>query len=156
MIMRIEINGLMATLVAVAGLALSPTAQAGLGEGVDSVARDHASLRAHASSVVPMQAYDLHEMTTADGGRVREYVTRDGTVFAVTFSGRTMPDLHTVLGSRYAEYAAATSARRTNHKVFAMSAPGLVMEVVKLPRGITGSAHVPSLLPSGVTARDLR
>jgi hypothetical protein len=103
-----------------------------------------------------MQAYDMHEITTANGGRVREYVTRGGTVFAVTFSGRTMPDLRAVLGSHYRDYAAATSTRRTNHKVFAISAPGLVMEVVKLPRGITGSAHVPLLLPTGVSARDLR
>jgi hypothetical protein len=154
--MRVEIDGLIVSLVTVACLGLAPAAQAGLGEGADSVARDHAALRARAQSVVPMQAYDMHEMTTAGGGQVREYVTRSGTVFAVTFSGRTMPDLRTVLGTHYGEYVAATNVRRTNHKVFAMSAPGLVMEVIKLPRGVTGAAHVPVLLPPGVSARDLR
>ena len=153
--MRGEFSGAVAGFLVAAGLGLAPAAQAGLGEGVDSVARDHAALRAQAASVVPMQAYDVHEMATS-GGRVREYVTRTGTVFAVTFQGPSMPNLHAVLGSHYGEYATAVSARRTNHKVFAMSEPGLVMEVVKLPRGFTGSAHVPALLPAGVAARDLR
>jgi len=154
--MRGEFDVFVAGLIVAAALGLAPAAQAGLGEGVESVARDHAALRAHAMSIAPMQAYDVHEMTTAGDGRVREYLTRSGTVFAVTFSGPSMPDLRAVLGSHYGEYAAAANTRRTNHKVFAISAPGLVMQIIKLPRGISGSAHVPALLPAGVTARDLR
>ena len=154
--MHNEFSGLLAGAAFAAAFALAPEANAGLGEGVDSVARDHAMLRAHAATLVPMQSYDVHEMTTPDGGRVREYLSRGGTVFAVTFSGRAMPDLGALLGSHYPDYVAATSARRTNHKVLAINEPGLVMEVVKLPRGITGSAHVPALLPAGVSARELR
>ena len=153
--MRGEFGGLAAGLLVAAGLGLAPAAQAGLGEGVDSVARDHAALRAKSVSILPMQAYDVHELATS-GGHVREYVARTGTVFAVTFKGSSMPNLRAVLGSHYGEYEVAVNARLTNHKVFAMSSPGLVMEVVKLPRGFTGSAHVPSLLPAGVAARDLR
>lgn len=151
-----DFSRLFAGSVIAVAVALAPAAEAGLGEGVDSVARDHATLRAHAATLVPMQAYDRHELVTADGGRVREYASRDGTVFAVTFSGRTMPDLRALLGSQYPDYIAATSALRMNHKVLAINGPGLVMEVVKAPRSITGSAHVPALLPSGVSARELR
>ncbi len=151
-----EFRGLTAALAAVAGLAVAPAAHAGLGEGVASVARDHATLHAQVANVVPMQAYDLHEMTSRDGSRVREYVTRAGTVFAVTFNTRTMPDLKALLGDRYAEYVAVTNARRTNHKVFAISTPSLVLQIVKLPRGFSGSAHVPTLLPEGFSSRDLR
>lgn len=154
--MRNDFSGLLASLAVAAGLALAPVAEAGLGEGVDSIARDHATLRAHAAAVVPMVSYDVHELTMADGGHVREYASRGGTVFAVTFSGRAMPDLGALLGSHYADYVAAMSAHRMNHKVLAINEPGLVMAVVKQPRGIAGSAHVPALLPAGVSARELR
>jgi hypothetical protein len=140
------------------GLVLSPIADAGLGEAVDSVQRDHAALRGTTLAVTPTQAYDLHEITTAEGTRVREYVSRAGTVFAVTWSGPSLPSLKVVLGPHYDEYAAAAAApeHTRNHKVFTMATTGLVLHIRKLPRGFTGSAHVPALIPPGATAQDIR
>jgi Protein of unknown function (DUF2844) len=143
-------------LAAAAGLCFATGVQAGLGEGVDSLQRDHAALRGAAMSVTPMAAFDLHEMTTAEGTRVREYVSHAGTVFAVTWAGRTPPDLSVVLAQHYQEFMKAAAAHRGNHKVFAMTTDTLVMSVMKLPRGFQGQAHVPSLLPAGVNASDIR
>jgi hypothetical protein len=154
--MRVIFNRRMAGIVSVLVLALAPTAHAGLGEDVGSIARDQPVLHARAAAVTPMQAYDLHETTTDNGTRIRQYVSRSGAVFAVTFNGRTIPDLRALLGSHYAEYAVAMNSRHTNHKVLAVNSPGLVMEIVKLPRGFAGSAHVPTLLPEGVSAGELR
>jgi hypothetical protein len=138
------------------GLGLSPIADAGLGEAVESVQRDHAALRGAALAVTPTQAYDLHEITTAEGTRVREYVSRGGTVFAVTWSGPSLPSLKVVLGPHYEEYVAAATGHRGSHHVLSIATPALVLYIRKLPRGYTGSAHVPALLPPGTAAQDIR
>jgi hypothetical protein len=138
------------------GLCLASAAQAGLGDRVESVPRDHAALHGAALKVTPMANYDVHEITSAGGARVREYVSRDGTVFATTWSGPTMPDLKVVLASHYEEYAAGAQAHRGSHHVFAMDTDGLVLRVVKLPRGLAGSARVPALVPPGMSIQDIR
>jgi Protein of unknown function (DUF2844) len=140
----------------VAGICLSHAAQAGLGEGADSISRDRIALRANAEVVTPLAAYDLHEITTDDGSRVREYVSRAGTVFGVAWSGRTKPDLSALLAAHYADYLKAASSNHLNHKVLSISNDDFAMRIMKLPRGFTGSAHVPALLPSGTSAQDIR
>ena len=140
-----------------AALLAAPGAYAGLGQGVASVATDHEVLHGVAQAVIAHADYDVHEITLADETRVREYVSHAGTVFGVAWSGRSNPDLTVLLGQHYAQYVSAAGARRAStHKVFVMSTGDLVMSVVKLPRGFTGTAHVPALLPSGVLARDIR
>jgi hypothetical protein len=145
-----------ATALIVLGSLLAPTAYAGLGEAVDSVQRDHVALHGTTLAVTPMQAYDLHEITTADGTRVRQYVSRSGTVFAVAWSGRSMPDLHVLLAQHYEQYLAAATAHRGSHHVLNVATAGLVLNVTKLPRASTGSAHVPALVPAGTSVQELR
>jgi hypothetical protein len=140
---------------AMLALLLAPAAFAGLGEQTDSISRDHAALRGTALQVTPAASWDVHEITTAEGSRVREYASKDGTVFAVAWEGR-MPDLHVLLASHYAEYQAATEARRPNRRALNIDTPTLRLSAVKLPRGFAGSAHVPSLLPAGVAPESLR
>jgi hypothetical protein len=142
-------------LAGVAGVCLAPAALAGLGETAASVQRDHTALRGTALTVTPMASYDLHEITTADNS-VREYVSHAGNVFAVTWSGRARPDLSVVLGARYAEFTKSATSHPASHKVFALTTNDLVMHVQKLPRGIVGEAHAPSLFPAGVSAQDIR
>lgn len=131
-------------------------AYAGLGEGADSVARDHAALRGTALARTPMAAFDIHEITTGDGTQVREYVSPQGTVFAATWEGPALPDLKVVLGPRYPQYAAGVQLAAGGGKVFALDSDGLVVRVVKLPRGLAGSALLPALLPPGTRAGDIR
>ena len=146
----------LASILAVLGLIVAPVTRAGLGEPLESVQRDHAALHGTALAVTPTAAFDRHEITTAEGTRVREYASHVGTVFAVTWSGRSLPDLKIVLGQHYAAYAAATSGHRGNHHVFTIESADLVLHIRKLPRGFTGSAHVPALLPPGTVAADIR
>lgn len=140
-------------LAAIAALAAAP-AHAGLGERAETIARDRTALRGASLQVMPKAAFDLHEITTAEGSRVREYASKSGTVFAVAWQGR-MPDLHVLLASHYAEYQAATEARHANRRVLSISTPGLSLNILKLPRGFTGSARVPSLMPAGTSVKDL-
>jgi hypothetical protein len=138
------------------GICLTDAAQAGLGEGADSVSRDRTALRGTSDVITPMAAYDLHEITTADGNRVHEFVSRAGTVFGVAWSGRTKPDLSVLLAAHYADYLKAAAANHFNHKVLSVNGDGFAMQIMKLPRGFVGSAHVPALLPSGTSAQEIR
>ena len=83
-------------------------------------------------------------------------VTRSGTVFAVAFSGPSIPDLRVLLAQHYAAYLAEAARPRVNHRAMSIESPGLVLSIVKLPRGFVGSAHVPTLVPAGVAPRELR
>ena len=138
------------------GVCLVESAWAGLGEGADSVQHDQTALHGTTLSVTPMASYDLQETTTAAGTRVREYVSHAGTVFAVTWSGPRPPDLSVVLASHYQDFYKAAAAHHGSHKVFTMASDGLVLSFRKLPRGVVGEAHVPALLPTGVSAQDIR
>jgi hypothetical protein len=138
------------------GLSAAPAAWAGLGERVDSVQRDHVALRAETAKVMPLAHCDVHEITTAQGATVREYVSTDGTVFATTWSGPAMPDLKVLLASHHAQYLAGAQERRGSHHVLALNTEGLVLRVTKLPRGIAGSAYLPARVPAGMQIQDIR
>ena len=140
------------TLVAVG---FGVTAQAGLGDSADSIARDHTALQAQTETHMAMAAYDRHEITTASGTRVREYVSRAGKVFAVSWSGPSLPDLKTVLGGQYDAYVEAAKAPHHNHHVLSISTPDLVLQNSRLPRGFMGRAHIPSLVPAGTSVAEL-
>ena len=131
------------------------SAHAGLGDSTDSVARDRGVLHAQTETRTTTAAYDRHEFTTASGTRVREYVSKSGKVFAVSWSGPSLPDLKTVLGSHYDAYLAAATAPHHNHHVLTISTPGLMLQNSRLPRGFTGRAHIPSLVPAGVSSAEL-
>jgi hypothetical protein len=150
----LEHRSRLAGLFAALAFAVAPAAFAGLGERTDSIARDHAALGGTALQVTSAASWDVHEIVTSEGSKIREYAAKDGTVFAVAWEGR-MPDLHVLLASHYAEYQQAT-ARHANRRVLSISTPGLVMSAMKLPRGFAGSAHVPALLPAGTNPEGLR
>ena len=85
---------------ATAGL-MPCVAHAALGGDLASIDREQAALQAE-RVVTPAVAYDLHELITPNGTRVREYLDRSGRVFAVSWSGPRLPDLGQLLGA-YAE-----------------------------------------------------
>ncbi len=149
----------LAPLSAAFGLALClcATANAGLGEGADSVQRDHLALHAVAHSVSSLSAYDVHHIDLEDGTQLREFVSHQGTVFGVAWSGRSKPDFSVLLAQHFADYSQALNAHRSlNHKVFTMSGNGLVMSIMKLQRGFSGAAYLPASLPAGVNVQDIR
>jgi hypothetical protein len=136
-----------------------PAAHAALGDGAASVARDRVALRATTMTSTSFGNFDRHEMVTGDGATVREFADKNGTVFAVDFSGPAIPDLRTMLGDRYQKYvdAAAKMQRgRHNHHVLSVQADDMTITIVRAPRGFQGQAQLPALFPIGVTTQDLR
>jgi hypothetical protein len=131
-------------------------AWAALGETRDSVQQDLLALGGTKITIQTSSRYDVHQLVTGGGATVRQYVEKGGTVFAVSWSGRFPPDLRVLLGAHYRQYVAVAKAPHPDHHVLSVTTDSLVLDVVKLPRGFAGHAHLPSLVPPGVGADELR
>jgi len=141
-------------------LTLGPSsAFAALGGSVTSVDADRVHVQGALMRIVRNDAFALHEIRSASGTMIREYVNGSGTVFAVAWDGPWLPDLRQVLGDHFDRYQAAMRARqssRTGHGVVAISDGGLVVQMSGHPRAFTGRAYVPALMPPGVQPESLR
>jgi hypothetical protein len=137
------------------GLSLAGPSYAALGGDVASVSMDTARLRGvvHATA---LQAYQIHEITTDTGIRVREWLAA-GRVFAVTWSGPVEPDLPTLLGAHFDRFARALSALPPGlHKSLRIQAADLVVESGGHLRAYGGRAYLTSAVPAGMAAAQIR
>lgn len=138
--------------------ALAP-ARAGLGQTADSVRADGVSLKGQVRARSET-GYSVQEITAANGTVVREFVSPAGIVFAVSWSGPTVPNLQQTLGSYFAQYQAAvktqrTSGPRTGHHRLVVRSPSLVVHAGGHMRQHFGLAYVPSLVPQNLSISDL-
>jgi len=132
---------------------LTATAMPGwavLGGSADSVVTDQVKLQA-TRTVVEKMEYTVHQMTSADGTLIREYVTAAGKVFGVSWSGPTIPDLSQLLGSYNTEYQASVHSKSGHRRAAVVRNPDLVVESGGHMRAFYGRAYLNSILPSGVT-----
>ncbi len=152
MSMRI-VSALMAIVLAPA------TAFASLGGSASTVDEDRVHMKSALTRIVRVDQYTFHELQSASGVTVREYVSSTGTVFAVAWQGPWMPDLQQVLGPYYERYkqavTAAKQARRGRGPVFIQDGD-LVLQVTGHQRAFTGRAYIPGLVPQGVQPETLR
>jgi hypothetical protein len=114
--------------------------------------------QAHVASVRRTQSMPgctVHETLLPSGTTVREYVGRDGRVFAVTWRGPQLPDLRTLLGRHFGSFDAAAAQAHAAHRPVAIHQGNLVARSGGHMRAFRGSAFVPGLLPAGMTARDI-
>jgi hypothetical protein len=106
-----------------------------------------------------VESYTVHEIQSANGAVVREYVSAEGKVFAIGWNGPWMPDLRQLLGNYFEQYvqaAKAQNAARPGRRPLLIEQPGLVVEVGGHPRAFTGRSYVPEMLPQGVRAEEIR
>jgi len=132
-------------------------AAAALGEPASSVSTDRRALSAVQQATTQHAAFRVEELTS-HANVVREYVSPSGVIFAVAWRGMTHPDLGALLGSYASEYRNATSGRaRTPGRPSRRTATDhLVVETWGHMRDLQGRAYLPSLMPPGVTADDIR
>lgn len=131
---------------------ISDYACAHLGGDTSSVGVDRVAL-ASTQSTTARQLYDVHELTTS-GGTVREYATRDGQVFAVTWQGIRPPNLRQIFGDDYyARYQAAAVAARQSQggirRELAVRQSDFVAHSFGHMRAFRGAAYIPALVPAG-------
>jgi hypothetical protein len=89
------------------------SAFAALGGSVTSVDADRVHVQGALMRIVRTDAFALHEIRSASGTMIREYVNGSGTVFAVVWDGPWLPDLRQVLGEHFDRYQAAMRARQS-------------------------------------------
>jgi hypothetical protein len=145
-----------AALVAALALMTAVPAHATLGGGVASIEADRARLKGqvHLTSVAGVT---VHEIITASGTRVREYLTPDGAVFAFTWRGPYIPNMRQLLGSYYEQYAhGAAETRPAGTRRLSVQLPGLVVESSGHMRAFFGRAWDPALLPQSFSLSDLK
>jgi hypothetical protein len=132
-------------------------AYAALGEDMRGVQMDASALKGTVRTTSLVQ-YDVHEINSAEGVTVREFVTRDGSVFALSWSGPVPPDLQRLLGRYFAAYAA--SLNMLDHPGLRRSVrivtPELTVELGGHMRAYIGRAYLPSLIPDGIGLAELK
>jgi hypothetical protein len=111
-----------------------------------------------AVSTSTLADYDVQQIAAAGGQSVREYLTRGGQVFAVTWSGTAPPDLAQLLGPYFPQYAAGLAA--LDHpglkRSVRVATPALIVESSGHLRAYSGRAYLPALLPAGVELAAIR
>ncbi|HKT89211.1 MAG TPA: DUF2844 domain-containing protein [Candidatus Sulfotelmatobacter sp.] len=128
-----------------------------LGEDVSTVRADQVRIQA-TETITRKSAYTVHELQSASGVAVREYVSSAGKVFAVAWHGPTMPDLKQLLGSHFQEYQQALQAQgqRARRGPIFVELPNLVIHLGGHMRDFVGHAYLPDQMPSGVRAEEIR
>ena len=100
--------------------------------------------------------YRVHELQLPSGTVLRQYVSRLGLIFAVTWSGPAMPDLRQSLGRYFDPYVAGVEANRTGHRQLRFQASDLVVHAGGHMRTFSGVAYLQSAVPAGVSPEELQ
>jgi hypothetical protein len=152
------------TQVALACLVISPLAHAALGGNAQSVQADQAGMGAsRAAANQALNAvqgnYSVQAMTLPSGTVVHEYLSNTGIVFAVSWLGSVMPDLHQILGTYTGAASDAVQAYRAQHPGIgpvSVAANNMVIQSSGHMGVYAGRAYLPSALPAGVALTEIQ
>jgi len=127
-----------------------------LGEHESSVSLDQKCLRGE-DRVTLGQGYKLHQITSANGAVVTEYVSPQGTVFGVSWRAPFIPNLQQLLGAYITpvQQAAQARTRRRGGPLIVRTRDLVFVSGGHMP-AFHGSAYIPSLLPQNVPAEVVR
>jgi hypothetical protein len=130
-----------------------------LGRDASSVDADRVRMQGALLRIARSDAYTVHELRSASGTTVREYVSSNGTVFAVAWQGPWLPDLRQMLGPYFDDYQRAlqsSTGRRRARGSLTVELPDLTVQMTGHPRAFAGRAYVPRLMPLRVQAETIR
>lgn len=134
---------------------LPHSARAALGGSAASVESDRVSMKG-LTRPVPTGALQKQELQLPSGTVVTEYLGSNGLVYAVTWHGPALPDLHALLGAYFDKFQTAAHQPVVRHRLVRLNSPDLVIESSGKMRAFVGRAWVPTMLPSGVTPADIQ
>ena len=145
---------LSALLVLVLG---SMPAWAGLGQPEASVTSDQLHMKSE-HRVQDFQAYKVHELANTEGAVVREYVSSEGTVFGISWQGRSTPDMNQLLGNYVNNFQTATrdQTQIRQRRGITIKTNDFVYTNFCRMGVCSGSAYALKLLPSNVSAEVMR
>jgi hypothetical protein len=139
-------------------LVASVPASAELGGGVSSVYRD----LEHTNGTIQVrnkQQYIIFEINGPTGTTVREFVSSDGTVFAIAWEGRFIPEMNQFLGTYFDQYSAAVKAQTRKYvgrRPLEIHLPNLVFESNGHMGWYYGRAYIPQTVPKQARVEDIR
>lgn len=140
--------------------AFAATAHAQLGGSMP--AAPPAGSAALANQLLANQLLDasvrVRSWTDEGGTTIHEYASADGLIFAYTWQGPTMPDLHGLLGNylAYRDKADAQHDERSSLHASRVVLPDVVVDSGGQMRSYVDRAWLPAALPPGVSPADLR
>ena len=135
----------------------SMPAWAGLGQPEASVTSDQLHMKSE-HRVQDFQAYKVHELANTEGAVVREYVSSEGTVFGITWQGRSTQDMNQLLGNYVNNFQTATrdQTQIRQRRGITIKTNDFVYSNFCRMGVCSGSAYAPKLLPSNVSAEVMR
>jgi hypothetical protein len=134
---------------------LPQVAAAALGGPETSIAEEAQRLNVSVKST-ELNHYRVHEMQMPSGTVVREFAGTGGTVFAVAWSGPTIPNLREALGQYFAAYVSAAQSKRAgSHTHLEIRQNGWVMQSNGHMRSFQGRAYLPQALPAGMAVDEI-
>ena len=139
-------------------LALPIPALAALGGDVTSVQADQAQLKSTLKTTAA-EAYTTHELTAPGKTVIKEYVSPEGKVFAITWSGLFIPSMQQLLGTYFDRFAQVAKAQREGHpghRPVSIQQPDFVFQNGGHMRAYVGRAYVPAMVPQGVNVDALQ
>lgn len=132
-------------------LLLALPAWAELGGSVASVQADQQKMKG-SLQITSAAGYQIHEIRSDQGTKIREYVGPGGTVFGVAWEGPWKPDLRQLLGPYFDQYVQAAQDNRTMRGPATIQLPGLVVQTGGHQRSFFGRAYLPQMVPQGASA----
>ncbi len=135
--------------------AASAPSWAALGGDASSVQNDQVHLKAQSRDARAAGGYTIEQLQLASGTVVREFVSPDGKVFAVSWRGQRIPELRSLLGAYYPAFAAGASAPHSGRKHLTVRQNDLVVQSNGRMRAFYGRAYVPSLLPPNFDLQEI-
>jgi hypothetical protein len=128
-----------------------------LGQYESSVSVDQEYMKSE-DRVQDFQAYKVHELTSASGTIIREYVSSKGLVFGVAWRAPFMPNMEQLLGSYVTNLQTASKSQtHVRHlRGLIVKTDDFVFVSNGRMRFWKGSAYVPSLVPNNVSVEVVR
>jgi Protein of unknown function (DUF2844) len=156
--------------VVVLGLSAYSYAHAELGAGASRLKEAQQGLKARANQAVNTQNQTqqnqdpnplIDTQILSDQTQVRQFLTSDGRVFAVSWAGASRPDLKTLFGDYYDRFQADNAASRKGALARGMSAhlssthADFIVRTFGRPGDVSGYALLPGLVPAGFDLQNL-
>ncbi len=123
-------------------------AQAGLGGKSASVDADRQHFKARMNRSV-VAGYTVQDLTTDDGTVTREYISGNGTVFAVSWTGPARPDLKQLFGPYYDRFQSENARKGPGRRPLRSDQLDFVMRSGGHSGDFWGFAYLPFEMPAG-------
>jgi hypothetical protein len=122
-----------------------------LGRDIRSLQDDQVHMKAGLRIARTETTYTVHELKTATGTVVREYVSPSGKVFGVAWQGPWLPNFRQILGDYFEPIMKSPRDQRQGRGPLVVRQPSVVFQSAGHMRSFFGRAYVPDMVPKGVS-----